>query len=219
MRTRKRGVREEDEFLSTMEKVMKLIVRHRETAIFVGIAFVIGCGLLVYFLSRGETENPQAELLYTQAIGMISVGRTQDAEKVLTQLTENFQNTRPGKIGLYYLGVIKYHSGNFAAALDYFEKFLTLQKKDYLLRPSALLGAGCAAEGLKDYKRALGYYKKLIKDKDSKFYLLGLLAYGRVNGILGNTEEAKRAFKELLKKKPPRQIDADARFYLGYFNK
>ena len=219
MKSRKRGVRKEDEFLSTMEKVMKFIVRHRETAIFVGISFVVGCGLLVYFLSQGEKENPQAEILQTQAIGMLSVGRLQDAEKVLVQLTETFQNTRPGKIGLYYLGVIKYHSGKFAEALDYFDKFLALQKRDYLLVPSALFGAACAAEGLKDYERALGYYRKLIKDKESKFYLMGLLAYGRVNGILGHTDEARRALNELLKKDPPRSISADARFYLGYFNK
>lgn len=214
----KRGHYEEDEFQSTISKAIKFIVKHRETSVFVGVAILLGLSLLVYSVSRGEQQNPEADLLHTQAMGLMSMGRLQDAENLLLDLTSRFKNTRAGKIGIYYLAVIYYHTGRFDEALNSFDKFLNLQKKDYLLVPSALYGAGCAAEGLKDYERALSYYERLIKNKKSPFYFLGMLAYGRINGLVGNTDKAQEILNELIAQKPPQNLAADARFYIGYFN-
>lgn len=218
MRQIKRGHREEDEFRIIMKKIIKYIVRHRETSILVGIVIFVGISFLVFTLSKSEQQNPEADLLHTQTMGLISMGRLQEAENMLIELTTKYQNTRPGKIGVYYLGIIYYHTGRFDESLENFDKFLSLQKKDYLLVPSALFGAGCSAEGLKDYERALGYYEKATKDKESPFYFMGMLAYGRVNGLVGNTDKAQEILNELVAQNPPQDIANDARFYIGYFN-
>jgi tetratricopeptide (TPR) repeat protein len=219
MRQIKRGVRTEDEFISTTRKVMKFIVRHRETSIWIGLGFIVGVILLIYFFSRGEVYRPEAEFLQTQAISHLTAGNLPEAEKVLLQLIDRYPKTRPGKVSLYYLGVLYYHTGRFEEARHFFEEFLGKEKKDFLLTPSALLGAGAAAEGMKDYESALTYYERMIKDKDSKFYFLGALAYGRVRGLLGDWEGAREVFNELLTQNPPPDIAGDARFYLGYFNR
>lgn len=219
MRQIKRGHYKEDEFQSTMEKVMKYAVRHREKSIIIGVGFVVVVVLMVFFLSRGEQSDPQADLLHTQALGLMTTGRLQEAEGVLLELTQKHQNTRPGKIGLYYLGVLTYHTGRFGESLEFFDRFLAAEKKDYLLGPSALMGAGSAAEGLKNYERALKYYEKLTRDEKSPLYVYSALAYGRLLGILGKTEESREALRALLEKNPPSDVAADARFYLGYFNK
>lgn len=218
MKQIKRGKRSEDEFIHMMRKLMKYIVRHRETSIWIGAGVILGIVLSIYFLSSGEQQSPEADLLHTQAMGFITVGRIQEAENVLFELTQKYQNTRPGKIGFYYLGVIYYNTGRFDEALNNFDEFLHRQKKDYLLVPSALYGAGCAAEGLKDYERALNYYEKIIKDKDSYFYLQGMLSYGRISGIIGDTDKAREVLETILELNPPQEIAADAQFYLGYFN-
>jgi tetratricopeptide (TPR) repeat protein len=219
MRQIKRGHYKEDEFQSTMEKVMKYIVRHREKSILIGIGFVAAVVLLMLFISRGETTNPQADFLHTQALGLISTGRIQEAETVLADLTQNYGNTRAGKIGLYYLGVLTYHTGRFEESVDYFDRFLAAEKNDYLLRPSALLGAGNAAEGIKDYELAAKYYEKLMREKDAPLQVYGALAYGRVVGLLGDTEKARKILQDLVDSDPPppNDVAADARFYLGYF--
>jgi tetratricopeptide (TPR) repeat protein len=219
MRQIKRGHYKEDEFQSTMEKMMKYVVRHREKSIVIGVGFVVVVVLLVFFLSRGEPSVPEADLLHTQALGLMTTGRIQEAENVLRELVQKHQSTRSGKIGLYYLGVLTHHTGRFDESLEFFDKFLSLEKKDYLLTPSALMGAGSSAEGLKDYERALKYYEKLTRDEKSPLYIYGALAYGRVLGILGKIEQSREALTELLDKDPPTDVAADARFYLGYFKK
>ncbi len=219
MRQIKRGHYKEDEFQSTVEKIMKYAVRHREQSIFIGVGFVVAVILLILFASRGEQSHPEADLLHTQALGLMTTGRIQDAETVLREMTQKYRSTRSGKIGLYYLGVLMYHTGRFDESLEFFDQFLSAEKKDYLLTPSALMGAGSAAEGIKDYERALGYYGKMVRDEKSPLYVYGALAHGRVLGILGKTEESRKALTALLEKELPTDVAADARFYLTYFNR
>jgi len=219
MRQIKRGHYKEDEFQSTIEKVMKYVVQHKEKSLIIGVGAIAAIILLVFFLGRGEQSNSQADLLHTQAMSLITAGRIQEAEATLTDLSQKYQNTRPGKIGLYYLGVLTYHTGRFNESLDYFDRFLAAEKNDYLLRPSALMGAGSAAEGIKDYERALKYYEKLTTDKKSPLYAYGVLAYGRVLGVLGNTQKSKEILEALLTQDPPADVVADAQFYLGYFGR
>ncbi len=218
MKQIKRGVRKDDEFVTAIQKIAKYIVRHRETSIWIGVVLILGISGLIYFLSTGEQQNPQADLLHTQAMGYMSVGKVQEAENTLLTLIQKYSNTRPGEIGYYYLGVLCYHTGRFDSAMQYFDEFLGREKHDHILSPSALFGAGCAAEGLKDYEKALNYYARIVQDKKSPFYYEGMLAYGRVHGIVGNIAKAKEILEELLKQNPSNDIAADARFYLGYFN-
>ncbi len=219
MRDLKRGVKTEDSFQQFMERVVKYIVRHKETSIWSGIGIVAGIVLLVYFLTSTEGDKPEADLLHTQAINMLSMGRTQEARNLFQELTERYPGTRPGKIALYYLGVINYHTGRFAEALDYFDRFLSKVKNDHLLTPSAQFGAGCAAEGLKDYERAIRYYEKIARNKDSPFFFWGMLAWGRLTGLGGNPQKAIEILQELIKQNPPYDVISDAKYYIGYFNK
>jgi tetratricopeptide (TPR) repeat protein len=217
MRQIKRGHYKEDEFQSTIEKLLKYVVRHKEKSMFIGVGALAAMILVIVLVGRGEQSNPQADLMHTQVLGLMSTGRIQEAESILRELTEKYQNTRPGKIGLYYMGVVTYYGGRFEESLEYFDKFLGVAKKDYLLGPSALLGAGSAAEALKQYEQASKYYEKLMNDEKSPLHDYGVLAYGRVQGMLGNTEKSREVLKALLEKEPPADVAADAQFYLGYF--
>ncbi|MGB9719879.1 MAG: tetratricopeptide repeat protein [bacterium] len=219
MRDMKRGVKTEDSFQRTMEKVIKFIVQHRETAIWIGVGIVVAVFAIAYLAFPKETVNPEAEMTYTQAINLVNMGRLQEAENYFLQLAEKYGNSRPGRLANYYLGVLNYHTARFNEAIDYFDKFLSKEKKDPLLTPSAQFGAGCAAEGLKDYERALQYYERVARNRDSHFYFLGMLAWARVNGILGNTDKAQEILKKLVEQNPPQDILSDAKFYMGYFNK
>jgi tetratricopeptide (TPR) repeat protein len=218
MRQIKRGHYEKDEFQTIMNKSIRYIVRHRETSMFVAVVVLIGIFLLVFMTSGRESQNPEADMLYTQSMGLATMGRFQEAEQTLLELTSKYSDTRAGKIGYYYLGAIYYNTGRFDQALVHFEKFLSLQKKDYLLVPSALYGAACSSEGLKDYEAALGYYEKVIADKESPFYAMGMLAFGRVTGLLGDKAKAREILNKLLEQEPSQEIATDARFYIGYFN-
>jgi TolA-binding protein len=218
MRQMKRGHYEKDEFQTVMDRILKYIIRHRETSMFIAVVVLIGIFLLVFLTSGSERQNPEADLLYTQSIGLTSMGRFQEAEQSLVELTTNYPNTRSGKLGYYYLGAIYYNTGRFDQALANFEKFLSLVKNDYLLTPSALFGAACSAEGLKDYEGAREYYEKVVADKKSPFYFMGMLAYGRVTGLTGDKAKAREILHELIDQEPSKDITNDATFYIGYFS-
>lgn len=213
----KRGHYEEDQFQSTLHKAMKFIIKHKDIAIVIAAVIIIGGGFLMYSSTRSEKQNPEADILHTQAMGLINMGRLEEAENILQDLTTRFKGTRSGKIGVYYLGVINYHTGKFEESLRYFKEFLRIAGNDYLLAPSAHYGAACAAEGIKNYAEAQVHYKKIINDDKSPFYFPAALSYARVTGLLGDRDTAKRLLQELLDKEPPADIATDAQFYIGYF--
>jgi tetratricopeptide (TPR) repeat protein len=218
MRNIERGHVTEDEFRSLMQKAIKYIVKHRENVIWGAATAILGGAALIYFLSRNEPQKPEADLMHIQAVSLIGMGRMADAQNMLLQLSEKHANTRPGKLSLYYLGVIDYHAGKYDEALNYFTRYLGKDKGDYLLNGSALYAAGCASEGIKEYEKALGYYQKVAANKTSPFYHLALLALGRMDGMLGNKEKARETLKALLELNPTQDIANDAKFYIGYFN-
>ncbi len=219
MRNIERGHEKEDEFRSLMQKVIKYIVRHRENAIWGGITIVAVIVGLIYISSKRVSTKPEAELMYTQAMSLVTMGRMQDGEQMFQQLSEKFPSTRPGTLALYYLGTINYYNGRHQEALTFFEKYLAKDRNDYLLQGSARYAAGCAAEGLKDLEKALGYFRRVADQKDSPFYFAGSLASGRLEGMLGNKEQARQILQALLKEENlPQDISNDAKFYIGYFN-
>jgi tetratricopeptide (TPR) repeat protein len=218
MRNIERGHVTEDEFQSLMQKGIKYVVKHRENVIWGAALVILGGAALIYFLSRNEPLKPEADLMHIQAVSLIGMGRMADAQNMFLQLSEKYANTRPGKLSIYYLGVIEYHAGKYAEALNYFTRYLSKDRGDYLLNGSALFAAGCAAEGIKEYEKALSYYQKVASRKDSPFYHLALLSLGRMDGMLGNKEKAKETLKKLLELNPAQDIANDAKFYLGYFN-
>jgi len=213
----KRGHYEEDQFQSTLHRGMKFIARHQNIAFVVAAVIIIGGGYLIYSSSQEERRNPEAGILHTQAMGLISMGRFQEAENILNDLTTRFKNTREGKIGIYYLGIINYHSGKFQESLDFFKEFLGIAGNDYLLAPSARYGAACSAEGIKDYTQAQTLYKKIASNEDSPFYFPAFLAYARVTGLLGEKQKARELLAELLEMETPSDIATDAQFYIGFF--
>ena len=217
MRQIKRGHYKEDEFQSSVEKFLKYVVRHKEKSIFIGAAVLVAIIVVIVFVGRGEQRNPQADLMHTQVLGLMSTGRIQEAESILRELTEKYQNTRAGKIGLYYMGVVTYYGGRFEESQEYFDRFLSVAGNDYLLGPSALMGAGSAAEAMKEYEQASEYYRKIMADEDSPLHDYGILGYGRVQGLLGNIDESEEVLRALLENEPPADVAADAQFYLGYF--
>jgi tetratricopeptide (TPR) repeat protein len=219
MRQMKRGHYEKDEFQVIMQNVVKFMVRHRQTSVLIAAILIIGIGLTVYLTSADrEVRNPEADLMHLQAMSLVNMGRFNEAENILLDLTSQYANTRAGKIGIYYLGVIYYHTGRFPESLERFEKFLSVQKNHELLEQSAQFGAGCAAEGLKDYERAQRFYRDLTKDDTSPFYMVGVLSYGRVTGILGDKEKAREILENLIEQDPPPDMAADASFYIGMFS-
>lgn len=219
MKQMKRGHYEKDEFQVLTQKAVKYIVRHRQTSVLIAAIVIIGIVAAVYLTSTGrETKNPEADLMHLQAMSLVNMGRFNEAENILLDLTSQYANTRAGKIGIYYLGVIYYHTGRFTESLERFEKFLSVQKDHELLAQSARFGAACAAEGLKDYERAQKYYKEITADEESPFYMLAMLSYGRVTGMLGDKEKAREILTDLMEQEPPPDVAADASLYIGMFS-
>ncbi len=206
-----------DKFIETVGNVTKFIIKEKEKSFWAGIAVLIIIIISIYFASQSKQVNPQANILYLEGMGLFSTGRFEQAENMFKTITQQFPNTNTSRRSIYYLGYICYLTKRFDEAIEHFEKYLSKERKDFILVPSALMGLGNSKEGLKDYEGALKTYEKIIKDyAGSPIYLQAKLAAGRVKGLLGDYEGARKDLEEVIGDRKAGALAEEAKFYLGY---
>ncbi len=206
-----------DKFIDTIGAVAKLVVKEKEKAFWVGLGLLVVIVLMIYLSSQRKGENPQANLMYLEGMGMFQSGQVQQAENQFANIARQFPRTNPGRRSIYYLGYIYYMTKRYDEAIQNFQRFLSKAKKDFILTPSAQMGIAASKEGLKDYPGALGEYEILLKKyPDSPLSPQARLGAGRVKGTLGDYEGAKQYLEQVIADKTAGDLAEEAKFYLGY---
>ncbi|HID31770.1 MAG TPA: tetratricopeptide repeat protein [bacterium (Candidatus Stahlbacteria)] len=214
MRRRKKDYRR-DQFVDTIEKVLKWGLSHRDRAITIIIAIIAGVVIGYSVLTPKENFNPQAELILFQVKELIGIGKFEEAQQLLNYLVQNFGTTSSGSRGHYYLGVIHSSAGRYNEAIKEFSLFLSSIPKSYFLIPSAHIGRGGAKEELGDLDGAYEDYKKAA-ESNTPLAQIGKIEMARVASLLGRKEEAEAILKKVIEEEPGTIIGDDARLLLGY---
>ncbi|RKX68898.1 hypothetical protein DRP53_09725 [candidate division WOR-3 bacterium] len=214
MRRKKKDLRR-DQFVDTIEKVLKWGLSHRDRAITIVVGIIAAVVIGYSLLTPKENFNPQAELILFQGKELIGMGKFDEAEQLLRYLVQNFGTTSSGARGHYYLGIICSATGRYNDAIKEFDLFLSSIKKSYFLRPSAYIGRGSAREMIGDLEGAYEDYKKAA-ESNTPVSPIARLQMGRVAGALGRYEEAKEILQKLSEENKGTVIGDDALLFLGY---
>lgn len=173
--------------------------------------------IIIVSLSGKPKTHPEAQIRFTQALGLYSIGNLSQAEAQFLELTRLFGNTPLGIKAYFYLGRIYYETQRFVEAQRAFEKFYAKNKNNPVLSPGALMGIANCYEEMNEFKKAAATYEEVYKKyPKSSFAAKALQSAGRCYIQMGNYKKAIEILELALKKYPDYKENSDTKALLFY---
>lgn len=194
--SKKRQVKEPDQFISISNQILDYISNNIRTVIFMSVAFFILAGIVVgLWVHRGISKKEALTLYYRahQKDGSLA--------KDLQELTERYPHTAIARCALLELGNIYYKSHDIDKAISAYQRYEE-QSSHGDLRLFVYDSLGYCFESKGDYVRASQFFKKIIKEEGDFLHEMAYINLGRVYEKAGNTTDAIRNYQEFIKRYP-----------------
>lgn len=207
----------EDRFQKLVERSLEYYYRDRQR-VWIGAAAAVAVIVIAIVLlqNRKSGVNPQADIAFTEAVGMYSNGDFGRAETVLTDIAARFGGDFVGAKAHFYLANIYYNTNRVPDAKREFTTFLGRVKNDPLLSPSAQLGIGnCEEQSGDNLGAAKSYEVVWHKWPKSPLAYDAMMAAGRAYRTANDLTKAAAVYQELLKTKPEGEKGEDAKVELA----
>jgi TolA-binding protein len=215
-RVSKRDLKE-DQFQKFVERAMEFYYRDKQK-VWIGAAAAVAVIVIAILLlqNRGTGVNAQAEIAFTQAIGVYSTNNLEQAEPAFKDVASRFGRDYVGAKAHFYLGNIYYSTNRTAEAKQEFATFLGRVKNDPLLSPAAQLGIGNCEEQAGDNLAAAKAYEAVRRRwPKSPLAYDAMMAAGRAYRNANVYDKAEAVYQELLKGKPEGEKGEDVKVELA----
>ena len=198
-RVRKQDLKE-DRFQKATERVAEFYYRDKQKFwVIAGVVLVVIVGGIVLLQNRGKGDNTEAQLRFTEALGIYTQGDMQQAEEAFSSIVGRFGGDWAGVRAHYYLGQIYYSSQRYAEARTEYEAFLKKGAKDPVLGPGASLGIANCDEEMGNHAQAAARYEKTYRGyQESPLAFDAMMAAGRNYRMAGDLSKAEAVYQELL---------------------
>ena len=158
--SRKDLFKEQDQFLSTSEKVMVYFTNNRATVIGVIAAIVIAGSSFLGFKYYNETRTLRDEAFYFEItkIADSTKSSASDAKTILEKMDEGPQKERASLL----LGDIHFQNQEYDKAEAFYSAVMSHSSPIDINHQMAQVGLAYSHESRKDYKKAIGLFKSVI---------------------------------------------------------
>lgn len=111
------------------------------------------------------------------------------------KIADEYSNTKSANLAYFYLGIAYLNKGNFQKAIDNLTNY---SGSDYMVAAEAMGGTADAYVELKDYDKAITYYKKAADKANNKFLTpLYLKKLGLVYEAQNDYKSADDVYKKI----------------------
>jgi len=215
-RVSKRDLKE-DQFQKFVEKSLEFYYHDRQR-VWIGAAVAVAVIVIAILLlqNRSTGVNAQAEISFTQAIGVYSTGDFKQAEPAFKEVASRFGRDFVGAKAHFYLANIYFNTNRAAEAKQEFATFLGRVKNDPLLSPAAQLGIGNCDEQTGDNLAAAKAYEAVQRRwPKSPMVYDAMMAAGRAYRNANAFDKAEAVYQQLLKGKPEGEKGEDVKLELA----
>ncbi len=207
----------EDKFQLFVEKVTAAYYRDKQKFWVIGGVVVLLIVGGIVLLQGGKGGESEAQLRFTEALGMYSQNMIDQAEDAFKAVASRFGKDYVGVKAHYYLGQIYFQTRRFEEAKREFGLFLSKSKNNPVLDPAAARAlADCDAELGNMLKAARQYENVYRRYPKWPMAFDAALAAGRAYAEAGALDQAEALYKELLKKEPTGEKAEEVKVQLSF---
>ncbi len=194
----------QDGFQTLVEKTAAAYYRDRQKFLIgLGVAVAVIIGIILLVQNTGKGVNVQAEIRFTEGLGIYSSGNMEQAEQVFKDIAGRFGRDFLGAKARFYLANVYYNTERYAEAKAEFGRFLGRTRKDPLLSPAAQMGIANCEEQLGNHVAAARAYEAVYRNyRKSPFAFDAMLAAARCYRKVNQLDKAEAVYRHLLKEKP-----------------
>ena len=196
-----------DEFAEEISTVYSYVTENpTKVLMWAIIVIVVVGGALGYYSYHKKMKKNATEKLGLVYI-MLDAGQYNEALDTVKVIIDRYSGTDAAKIAKYLLGHINYAFGYLDSAITAYEDFLKVENPDSDLAAAALFGIGICYEDKGQYKKAIEYYQKVLKEYPNFFRNDEvMLSIARCYDVMGDFDNAIKYYEELVKKYPDTQL-------------
>lgn len=207
--SRKRLLKEPDEFISTTTKAIRFVGEHRRQviryAIILLLVMVAGAGVFFYLdWQKGKAMAVQGQALSLYEEANRKGAGTEGAKESLRQAMEKFREAfsidsrgNQSQVSQIYIALCHFGLQEYDAAIAAYNPCL-----EGPFRPMALNGLGYCYETKKDYGKALEYFKKNAEEAKSAYQEEGFMGAARCSEMLNQKPNALDFYQKALSQNP-----------------
>ncbi|NNF99088.1 MAG: tetratricopeptide repeat protein [Desulfobacteraceae bacterium] len=203
--TRKKLLKEPDEFITTTGKIIAWSREYQHHVIYGAIGFFALIIIVAGARFVSENNENKATMLLQKAVEKYQAAmESDDSGNVFSEVQSDFDTLMTkyagksaGKLATLTYGNICYKAGETDKAIRAYEKSVSIFKATSLY-PLAVNGLAYAYEQKKDFPNALKYYKILADDATSVLTDMALFNMGRLYKLTGESEKSIDAYQKLL---------------------
>jgi len=207
--SRKKLLKEPDEFISTTTKVIRFLAVHRRQfiryAVLGLLGVVAGAGIFLYLewqKGRALAIQAQALQMYEEADrkGMGTEGEKESLRRALEKFREAIAIDHRGtqaQISQLYIALCHFGLQEYDAAIEAYRGCL-----EGPFRPMALNGLAYCYEAKKEWAQALEYFQKNAEEAKNVFQEEGLMGVARCYEALNQKPKALEYYQKALTQNP-----------------
>ncbi|MBI5968320.1 MAG: tetratricopeptide repeat protein [Deltaproteobacteria bacterium] len=211
--SRKKLLKEPDEFISTTGKILQFLrERRRQMAIYGIIALAVvasafaGYSYLRWQEGKAQAIQQQAFQFYQEASrrGDNPEGEKENYQKALEKFREAlsvYSWGRTAQVARIYIGYCHYALKEYDQALASYSQCL-----DGPFQPMAFNGMGYSYEAKGDFAKALDNYQKNAEEDGNPYQEEGLLGIARCYEALNQQQKALGAYQKSLSRNPKSRL-------------
>lgn len=151
----------EDPLVTFSLKAADFARRNARVLAVVGVVVVASAIIAVMMTRDRARAESEAEVLLAEANKELWRGNAPEATTLYNELLDRYAGTKSGRRGLLFGGDALLESGKYDEAIGSYEKFLSRERKDELLRSSARRGIATALEDKGEFAKAAGVREAL----------------------------------------------------------
>src|ERR1700744_6166810 len=183
-------------------KTSKFVSENQKSLVFIGGAIV--AMIVIYICYQKLYSAPREEKAANQMYVAQDFWQKKDWDKAIKgdagypgfeKIVADYGNTKAANIAYYYLGVAYLNKGEYRKAIEDFTEY---RGDDAMVAPIAYGSTGDAYVDLKDYDKAVTYFKKAIDRSKNKFLTpLYLKKLGLVYEEQKDLKSAEESYKKI----------------------
>ncbi len=219
---RRKDLRQPDEFVTTTMKIGQWVRQNLRLVAFVSgtLVVVVIVTAVVVEWSRSSRIESSSSLWVALNKGTAPVvgpddeeeipeevehfesreARAKAATEVFTKVLEEHGDSTAGRAARLGLAATKYSLGEYAEARSLYEDFLSNVDDLDIYKAVALEGAGFCYEALKNYDKALDYFRRLEKVDDGNHQDLAKYHQGRILEQMNKQAEAAELYRNIVRR-------------------